>query len=332
MNKDIKLEIDINQKIYIPGNVVEGVLRLTNFKNLIVSSLKLILIGEIKTNFNVNNIIVFNENEDIFKIILYYDFINNKFIYENFETKFLLEVQEKDININILIPDIKLPSTYDSKYCSISYQFIVVLDYRKLLNSRKIKNDIIYKNMKIKIIPLIYTFDDIYLIPIIMKIYTNINHKKICGIFNYSLFIPHQCYLPGDKILLELKLDNLTNVNNCILILKIKLEKQLSFTKFFNYIIDKNNVFIYNKILIHNKNNDTIIRLKDLQIPYNCNYTILSNSTKNLFEINYFLKVNITILKDKKHIPLKNSIIPIIVGSYRTDYNDINKIPFLPKY
>lgn len=233
MNKDIKLEIDINQKIYIPGNVVEGVLRLTNFKNLIVSSLKLILIGEIKTNFNVNNIIVFNENEDIFKIILYYDFINNKFIYENFETKFLLEVQEKDININILLPDIKLPSTYDSKYCSISYQFIVVLDYRKLLNSRKIKNDIIYKNMKIKIIPLIYTFDDIYLIPIIMKIYTNINHKKICGIFNYSLFIPHQCYLPGDKILLELKLDNLTNVNNCILILKIKLEKTIKFYKIF---------------------------------------------------------------------------------------------------
>lgn len=78
-----------------------------------------------------------------------------------------------------------------------------------------------------------------------------------------------------------------------------------------------------------NINNYTIIKINDLQIPYNCGYSIFSKFTDNLFEVKYILSINISLYKDKNKIHLNNISVPIIVGSYK---NNIEKGPILPKY
>lgn len=331
--KKPKLEINnINQKIFTPGNTIEGLLFVNNFNNIVVRSLKLILFGEIETNFNVNNIIEFNEVNNIFKTNLYYDFLKNKFLHEKNNNNFLLETCQKKVKINALIPNINLPSAYTGKHFRIYYKLIIILDYINITNNTKFRNNIIYQERKINIIPFIYTFDDKYLVPIISDFHTKLNDKIIHGYFSYSIFIPYKCYIPGDKIILELKLTNLSNINNYVVDIKIELKKQLIVTQFFDYLAENENIFIYYKKLIHNKNNDTIIRFNDLQLPYNCGYSILSNSTQNLFEIRYVLKINVIISKDKKFLSLKESNIPIIIGSYRTNYQKTDDLHLLPKY
>lgn len=65
-----------------------------------------------------------------------------------------------------------------------------------------------------------------------------------------------------------------------------------------------------------------------LQIPCNCNYSVFPETTDNIFEVKYLLTINL-------NIDVSNKInIPIIIGSYRYNENDnnIEKIPFLPKY
>ena len=55
--------------------------------------------------------------------------------------------------------------------------------------------------------------------------------------------------------------------------------------------------------------------------------------TKNLFELKYNLFVNIILFKKYEKIKLDKVIIPIILGSYRYDYNKkLKNIPILPKY
>lgn len=304
---------------------------INNLENIIVKSLVLVLYGEIKINLDINNMIYFDESINIFRINLYYNFINNKFLYENQNNNFLLNSCKKNIKINIKIPDLNLPATYYYDSIKVIYNLMFILNYNRIMNN-KVINEIVEKEKEINIIPLIYTFDNDYLVPITLNKITKINDKNIYGDFVYSIFIPHKSYISGDKVNIELKILNLINVNNYILVIKIKLKRQLIFNKFFDYIENNENIFTYCKKIVHNKYNNNIIKINDLQIPNNCNYSILSESTNNIFELKYFLKINITILNNNKVIPLKEANIPITIGSYRTNYKNIDILPFLPKY
>lgn len=275
---------------------------------------------------------MFDEKINLFDLNLYYDFVNNNFLNKNINSNFLLKPCNKITDVIVTIPDLNLPSTYFCKSIRINYKIIFMLNYIKVLNNNKIIHNTIHEEKELKIIPFIYTFDDNYSIPIIINNYTKINHKSIYGILYYSLFMPYKSYIPGDNIHLELIIENLINVNNYILIVKIKLKKQLIFTKFFDYIENNDNILTYCKKILCNKNNNTIIKFNDLQIPHNCNYSILSESTNNIFELKYVLKINMFILKNGKLIPLKESSIPIIIGSYRSNYKKIDNLPLLPKY
>lgn len=334
IHKNPVLEISLENKYYIEGSLINGLLILNNFNDIIVKYLKIILIGTINNNFNINDIFILDETLNIFRIKYYYDFINNIFIDKNVNNKLLLNPCQKNINIDLQIPKNKLASTYNCKHFNINYKLIIILDYIIIKDGNKEnKNNIIYKEKEINIIPLIFTFDNKYLIPIIMKSKNKINTKKFCGNINYSIFIPYQCYIPGDKIPLEFKINNISNINNCVIKIKICLQKQLVIINFFDYIAENKTIFIDYKNLIYNKNNNnTIIKFNDIQLPYNVKYSILSNTTQNIFELRYVLRVNVTILINKKCIPLKETKIPIIVGSYRTDYKNIEQIPFLPIY
>lgn len=324
-----KLEINTEQKKYISKNRIKGSLILNNFTYIGVKSLKLILIGEIENNFNFNNIFVFNELNNIFKTTLNYDFTKDKFVYENIFDNFLLEPCQKRITIDLLIPNIDLPPTYECNIFKIKYKIISIFTYINISNNI-IKN--IRTEKEIEIVPLIYAFDDKYLNPVILDSSTKINNKIIYGNFSYSVFIPHICYIPGDILNLNLKINNLTNINNYIVLIKMSLKKQLIITHFFDYISNNKIILNYNKKIIHNKNNNIIIKLTDLQIPYDSQYSIFPKVTNNLFEVKYILSINIIISKNNIKIPLKSINIPIVIGSYRNKNNDIDKHPFLPEY
>lgn len=288
------LGIYIKNKNCIPGSSIEGLLCINNLNNIIIKSLDLILYGEIKIDLDINNIIYFDESINIFSIRLYYNFINNNFLCDNQNKSFLLNSCKKNIRLNINIPDLDLPSTFYYDSIKIIYKLMFILNYNKIMNN-KVINDFVEENKEINMIPLIYTFDNNYSIPITLNRITKISNKNIYGDLVYSLFIPHKSYISGDKINLELKILNSINVNNYILVIKIKLKKQLIFNKFFDYIENNENIFTYSKKIVYNKYNNNIIKFDDLQIPNNCNYSILSESTNNIFELKYLLNVNISI-------------------------------------
>lgn len=332
MYKNPQLEIHINKRIYTAKSTIEGSLCINNFKNIVVKSLKLFLCGEIKVDVDVHNMVLFNETNNIFDLTLYYDFINNNFLSKNTNNNFLLKSCHKNIDIKVTIPDLNLPSTYCYKETKIIYKLMFILKYIKSINNNNTIYDIVHEEKEINIIPSIYTFNDKYFVPIISNNYMKINNKHIYGIIYYSFLVPNKAYIPGDKIQLELNIANLINIDSYILIIKIKLKKQLVFIKFFDYIENNETIFNYNKKIIYNKYNDIIIKIDDLQIPYNCNYSILPESTNNIIELKYVLKINMFILKNNNLIPLKESKIPIIIGSYRSDYKNIYNLPFIPKY
>lgn len=323
------LEVNIKDEKYIPGGKIRGSLMLNNFMYIGVKYLKIKIIGEIKNDFNFNGIFVFDEKINLFELILNYDFIINNFVYKNNNVNFLLEPCQKNINIDISLPSINLPSTYKSDNFNIKYRIVFILDYINITNN---VNKIVKKEKEIYIIPLIYTFDNNYLIPTILNSFTKIDNRKIYGTFLYSVFLPFKCYLHGDLIHLQLTLDNLTNINNYIVLINISLKKQLVITQFLDFVVNNEKIFNYNKKIIHNKNNDTIIKIKDFQIPFNHEYSIFPELTKNIFEIKYILSINILICKNNIIIPLKKLDIPIIIGSFRSNYNNINKHEFLPEY
>lgn len=323
------LEVNIKEENYIPGGKIRGSLILNNFMNIGVKHLKIIIYGEIKNDFNFNGIFEIDETVNIFEIIFNYDFITNNFSCKNNNLNFLLEPCQKNINIDASLPNINLPSTYKSDNFNIKYKIVFILDYINITNNI---NKIIKKKKEINIIPLIYTFDDNYLIPTILNSFTKIDNKKIFGNFLYSVFLPFKSYLHGDLIHLQLTLNNLTNINNYIVLINISLKKQLVITQFLDFILNDEKIINYNKKIIHNKNNDTIIKIKDFQIPYNCEYSIFPEFTKNIFEIKYILSINILICKNKIIIPLKKVDIPIIIGSFRSNHNNIDKHEFLPSY
>lgn len=332
MYENPQLEIYINSKNYTAKSTIEGSLCINNFKNIVVKSLKLFLYGEIKVDVDVHNMILFNETNNIFDFTLYYDFINNKFLNKNINNNFLLKSCHKNIDIKVPIPDLDLPSTYYYKRTKIIYKLMFILKYIKSINNNNIIYDIVHEEKEINIIPFIYTFNDKYFVPIISNNYMKIINKHIYGMIYYSFLVPNKAYIPGDKIQLELNIGNLININSYILIVKIRLKKQLVFIKFFDYIESNETIFNYSKKIIYNRYNDTIIKFDDLQIPYNCNYSIFPESTNNIFELKYILKINMFILKHEKCIPLKESNIPIIIGSYRFDHKKIYNLPFIPKY
>lgn len=323
------LELDIKNKKYISGNRIKGSLILNNFTYIGIKKLEILLIGEIENKFNYNNIIIFDETNNIFKTILNYDFIKNKFNTKNKIYNLLLNPCQKHIDVDISIPILNLPQTYKCNNFIIKYKIISVFSYINISNNVK---NIIKTEKEIEIIPLIYTFIDKYLIPRILKSENKINNKIINGSFIYLIFLSFISYTPGDFLDLQLKLNNETNINSYIISINILIKKQLIITHFLDYVADNKIIVSYNKKIIHNKNNDTIIKINDLQIPYNCGYSIFSNSTDNLFEVKYILSINISLYKDKNKIHLNNISVPIIVGSYRNDKNNIEKGPILPKY
>lgn len=323
------LELNIENTKYISGNRIKGSLFLNNFTNIGIKKLEILLIGEIENKFNYNNIIIFDETKNIFKTILNYDFINNKFSSKIKRCNLLLNPCQKNIDVDISIPILNLPRTYKCNNFIIKYKVISIFTYINISNN--IKN-MIKTEKEIEIIPLIYKFIDKYLIPKIFKSENKINTKIIYGSFIYLIYLSFISYIPGDFLDLQLKLNNETNINNYVILINISIKKQLIITHFLDYVADNEIIVSYNKKIIHNKNNDTIVKINDLQIPYNCRYSVFSNSTDNLFEVKYILSINISLYKDKNKIHLKNICVPIIVGSYRNDKNNMERGPTLPKY
>lgn len=327
--KNPVLEFDIKKKKYIKGNEIKGSLILNNFTYIGIRKLELFLIGEIENKFNYNNIYIFDETNNIFKTILSYDFIENKFNEKNKIYNLLLNPCQKYMDINITIPILNLPQTYKSNNFIIKYKIVSIFSYINISNNVK---NIIKTEKEIEIIPVIYTFLDKYLIPNILKSENKINNKVINGSFVYLTYLSFISYTPGDFIDLQLKLNNKTNINNYIVSINISIKKQLIIKHFLDYIADNKNIISYNRKIIHNKNNETIIKINDLQIPYNCGYSIFSDSTDNLFEVKYILSINISLYKDNNKVHLNNISVPIIIGSYRNDINNIDKGPILPEY
>lgn len=304
---DPKLNLKIDGINYRPGNIIKGLLTLDTF-SYIGANLQLSLIGEIHNNLNYIQIITFNEIYNIFETNYNYDFINNKFICLNDDTKFLINPSHRNININMLIPIINLPSTHKCKNFCILYKLSFKLKYTDISNNRKEELVLEYP---INIIPNIYTFDDIYINPLIFI-------KK-----NYTIFLPYQSYIPGDLIPLYIETNNLyTN----IIKIKLSLIKRIMATNL-DFISEEEKIVDNNKKIIINKNN-SIIKIMDLQIPYDCKYTIFSKTTDNIFEVKYFLIVNINIYKNI----LEKINIPIIIGSYSYNEKITENIPILPKY
>lgn len=328
-DKNPVLEFDIENKKYISGNRIKGSLILNNFTYIGIKQLELLLVGEIENNFNYNNIIIFDETNNIFETILNYDFINNKFSTKIKRYNLLLSPCQKNIDVDISIPNLNLPQTYKCNNFIIRYKIISIFTYINISNNVK---NIIKIEKEIEIIPLIYTFIDKYLIPKILKSENKINNKIINGTFIYLTYLSFISYTPGDFLDLQLKLNNKTNINNYVISINISIKKQLIITHFLDYVANNEIIVIYNKKIVHNKNNDTIVKINDLQIPYNCGYSIFSDSTDNLFEVKYILSINVSLYKNKNKIHLNNICVPIIIGSYRNDINDIEKGPILPKY
>lgn len=323
------LELNIENTKYISGNRIKGSLLLNNFTYIGIKKLEILLIGEIENKFNYNNIIIFDETNNIFKTILNCDFINNKFSSKIKRCNILLNPCQKNIDVDISIPILNLPRTYKCNNFIIKYKVISIFTYINISNNLK---NMIKTEKDIEIIPLIYTFIDKYLIPKIFKSENKINTNIIYGSFIYLIYLSFISYIPGDFLDLQLKLNNETNINNYVILINISIKKQLIITHFLDYVADNEIIVSYNKKIVHNKNNDTIVKINDLQIPYNCGYSIFPDSTDNLFEVKYILYINISLYKDKNKIHLNNICVPIIVGSYRNDVDNIEKGPTLPKY
>lgn len=329
MDKIPVLELNIENTKFISGNRIKGSLILNNFTYIGIKNLEIILIGEIENNFNYNNIIIFDETNNIFEIILNYDFINNKFSSKYKKYNLLLNPCQKKIDVDISIPILNLPRTYKCNNFIIKYKIISIFTYINISNN--VKNTI-KTEKEIEIIPIIYTFIDKYLIPKILKSENKINTNIIYGNFIYFIYLSFISYIPGDFLDLQLNLNNETNINNYVISINISIKKQLIITHFLDYVANNEIIVNYNKKIVHNKNNNTIVKINDLQIPYNCGYSIFSKSTNNLFEVKYILSINISLYKNKNKIHLKSICVPIIVGSYRNDINNIERGPTLPKY
>ena len=121
--------LNTEKNLYSPGDLVNILILINNFRSIIVNSLKICLLGVIKTNLNINNIIESNEVTVLFKEEMYYNFLNSCFLETNIDKKIMIGPCCKELNTNIKIPYIELPSTYKANDFKVEYNLVAVLDY-----------------------------------------------------------------------------------------------------------------------------------------------------------------------------------------------------------